>query len=1160
MDIKSSRAAPLANALLVIGLLLPASQAVAAEYWLCAKAGTVTMPDSAVVPIWGYVQDDNANLADGCPALDSATWMPTRPALTVAPPDTTLTIHLRNELPEPTSIVIPGQTATMVPVWGDGSSGSRFANPAAPTAAELAKRVRSFTHEAPAMAGTTAGTADYTWNNVRPGTYLYHSGTHPQVQVQMGLYGALTRNFASGPNQAYDGVPYDAEVTLLFSEMDPAQHAAIAAGTYGNVATPTACQDTTGVPMPMTSTLCYKPKYFLINGKPFQPGAQPLASLVQAQATLLRLLNAGNRAYVPMLQGMHMKMIAEDGNRYQYREGAVFSPRDQYQYSTWLAALKTTDAIVVPTADGSYPIYDRRLNTVTAGSQDGGIFGVLAVGAGATAFDASITKTDGLASVIAGQPVTYTIIVSSPSAVSGATVSDTMPAELTGVTWTCSATAGSVCPASGAGNIGASVNLAAGGSATFVVHATVSPAAVGTLTNTATVALVETDPNPANNTATDSTTILPPNADLAVTNTDNLTQVVAGNPVQYTIVASNVGPAPVAGAMVSDAIPAALTGATWTCAATIGSSCSTTGGTGDIAAPVNLAVNGSATFTVNATVSVSATPGTLANTATIALPTGMTDPVPANNSATDTTTILAPQADLGITKTDNRLDVYAGSAITYTIVASNAGPVAVTGATVSDTMPADLTGVTWTCVATPGSVCPANGAGSINTPVTLAVNGNATFTVNGMVGVAATGTLSNTAAIAPPVSITDPVPGNNSATDTTTILAAQADLSITKTDGVGNVLAGGPVKYTIVVGNAGPSAAAGASVVDTMPAALTNASWNCVASAGSSCGLAGGSGDIGTTVSLAVGGTATFTVNATVAAGASGSLANTATVTAPATVADPNTANNSATDTDTISAAPTVVAYFSTTGNTAVPGVAAPYDDADIYARMSDGTYSRVFDASVAGVPGGANVDAFRYLAPDDVYLSFNNNGGVNLPGLAGVQDEDIVHWDGATWSMYFDGSDVGLGNGGNAEDVDAFTLLPDGLLISTTGTPAVPGVGGLTAHDLLFCTPGTVGDTTTCQPWAMYFDGSDIGLTTTSENIRFVKVAANGDILLGTSFAASTSFSVTSGANSLPGTGNQVFACTAPVTGTTSACGGFSTVLTLPTLPTGSMDAIDLP
>jgi large repetitive protein len=132
------------------------------------------------------------------------------------------------------------------------------------------------------------------------------------------------------------------------------------------------------------------------------------------------------------------------------------------------------------------------------------------------------------------------------------------------------------------------------------------------------------------------------------------------------------------------------------------------------------------------------------------------------------------------------------------------------------------------------------------------------------------------------------------------LVPPRADLSITKTDGVASVNRGAAVRYTITVANAGPNPASGAGVADTMPAALTGVTWSCAASAGSSCASASGSGSIATTVSLATGGTATFTVDATVSNTATGNLVNSATVTAPATVSDPNPANNTATDTDTI--------------------------------------------------------------------------------------------------------------------------------------------------------------------------------------------------------------------------------------------------------------------
>jgi hypothetical protein len=172
------------------------------------------------------------------------------------------------------------------------------------------------------------------------------------------------------------------------------------------------------------------------------------------------------------------------------------------------------------------------------------------------------------------------------------------------------------------------------------------------------------------------------------------------------------------------------------------------------------------------------------------------------------------------------------------------------------------------------------------------------------------------------------------------------------------------------------------------------------------------------------------------------------------------------------------------------------------------------------------------------------------------VQSSDIVHWNGTAWSLYFDGSDVGLTT--TAENVDAFAFLSDGsLLVSTSGNPTVPGLPAGTPalfdEDLLRCA-GTFGPATTCT-WSLYFDGSDIGLTGFSENVDFISVTSGGIRL-----STTGNFTATSGANSLSGTGNQVFACTAPTTGTATACGGLSNALTLPALPTGSMDAISLP
>ena len=84
--------------------------------------------------------------------------------------------------------------------------------------------------------------------------------------------------------------------------------------------------------------------------------------------------------------------------------------------------------------------------------------------------------TNGVSAVTAGGATTYTIVVTNagPGGVIGATVTDTAPANVTFGTWTCAASAGSTCPASGTGNITASVDLLAGGTATFTVPAMIS--------------------------------------------------------------------------------------------------------------------------------------------------------------------------------------------------------------------------------------------------------------------------------------------------------------------------------------------------------------------------------------------------------------------------------------------------------------------------------------------------------------------------------------------------------------------------------------------------------------------------------------------------------------------------------------------------------------
>jgi uncharacterized repeat protein (TIGR01451 family) len=405
------------------------------------------------------------------------------------------------------------------------------------------------------------------------------------------------------------------------------------------------------------------------------------------------------------------------------------------------------------------------------------------------------------------------------------------------------------------------------------------------------------------------------------------------------------------------------------------------------------------------------------------------------------------------------------------------------------------------------------------------------------------------------------LPADTPATDAITIVMAAApptgtaDLSISKTDGVADVTAGDPVSYTIVVSNAGPDPATGATVTDTLPATLSGVTWTCSAAVGATC-AASGNGNLNTTVDLPMGGTATFTVNGTLSAAATGTLVNTATVATPAGVSDPNSADNSATDTDTItSSGVTVQAYFSTTGNTAVPGVAGTSDDADIYAWYSDGSFTRVLDATAVGLPIGANVDGVKVVG-NQFYLSFSNDTGVLVPGIGTVQDEDIVVYDTGTssWSLFFDGSDVGLTSG--EEDVDAFDILADGsVIISPVVSAVVPGLAGTWLdEDLLRCV-GTFGPTTTCT-WSVYFDGSDVGLsTTTNEDVDGVTVGT-GALYLSTLGA----YGVSGLSNATANAGGDVFSCNTPVTGSASSCASFTLYFRASDHGlTGNLDAISV-
>jgi len=273
----------------------------------------------------------------------------------------------------------------------------------------------------------------------------------------------------------------------------------------------------------------------------------------------------------------------------------------------------------------------------------------------------------------------------------------------------------------------------------------------------------------------------------------------------------------------------------------------------------NIAGGGSVTVSFDVTVNAGTPDSTVITNSAAVTGTGAATRLPL--SAADSVGVVTPPgADLTIVKTGPATFTPGGS-LTYTLVVNNLGPSNVSNPTVADTLPAGLSGATWTVSYAGGATGPASGSGNVNTALTsLPVGGTATFTITAAVAADALSPLANTATVTGPAGFPDPNPDDNTSTTIATPAPATA-MSITKTDGTTTYKPGDPVTYTIVVSNAGPSFASQATVVDILdPAVIGSATWTAVFTGTNSSAQTVGTGSINQTIDLAVGGTVTYTV------------------------------------------------------------------------------------------------------------------------------------------------------------------------------------------------------------------------------------------------------------------------------------------------------------
>ena len=528
--------------------------------------------------------------------------------------------------------------------------------------------------------------------------------------------------------------------------------------------------------------------------------------------------------------------------------------------------------------------------------------------------DISITKTDGLVSVLPGQTIVYTIVASNngPIDALNAVVQDTFPSQLTNVSWTSVASGGaSGNDLSGTGNINDTVNLVAGSSITYTVTATVaSGAALTTLadfgagTNNTnlgqniTIGGVKADAFylSGTNYLTTNTVLWErdvtddhgigvwsngePDPIVYAGDVNEISNQLNADLIRLTKPVGQAWSSLWVSSLDSGGSGSAETGTFyWSNSATPNLSTLTTKFTfqyGDFGANVeegdvlSLGPTGfdasaqyvffvagpNAAGTNNDYLFWKATTAatTLTNTATVTPPNGFNDSNPGNNSSTDTDNIVRP-ASLG--------DYVWNDANSNGV--QDAGELGISGATVKlldstgtttlATATTDANGLYHFTGLTPGSyqvqfVTPSGYAFSTQD---AGSNDALDSDANVSTGKSQVVTLAS---------------GQVNNTVDAGLHHTTGDLSITKTDGLTSVLPGQTIVYTIVASNSGPLDALNAVVQDTFPSQLTNVSWTSVASGSASGNDASGTGNINDTVNLVSGSSITYTVTATVASNA----------------------------------------------------------------------------------------------------------------------------------------------------------------------------------------------------------------------------------------------------------------------------------------------------
>ncbi|MGI9333347.1 MAG: multicopper oxidase domain-containing protein [Gammaproteobacteria bacterium] len=287
------------------------------SFALQAGTASIATPDGDSLQIWGYGNG-------GTPQYPGPTL--------IVEQGQEITIKLTNTVPMPVSMVFPGQTGVMA------SGGT------CPTVSDCL-----ITRE-------STGSTDvvvYTFTPTHAGTYMYHSGTSPELQTEMGLFGAIIVRPAAA-NQAYGhpATAYDHEYLFMLSEMDPQIHyQAEFLGLYDSAA------------LTSIDFTDYRPQLWFLNGRngpdtfgpndaPWMPH-QPYNSLPRTrpgEQVLMRVMGASHHLHPFHTHGNNVRIIARDGRLltttpFDHSESGAGPDLARSDFTIKTAPMQTYDAL-----------------------------------------------------------------------------------------------------------------------------------------------------------------------------------------------------------------------------------------------------------------------------------------------------------------------------------------------------------------------------------------------------------------------------------------------------------------------------------------------------------------------------------------------------------------------------------------------------------------------------------------------------------------------------------------------------------------------------------------------------------------------------------------------------------------------------------------------